>query len=109
MAPERSLIPSEDNTSTSFQTAANVVGVIPPQIHDILTNNSDALTSSKIDDNTSGLSYLINNTNSNIISVWEHSTQTLNEELIPPSRGICVNLIHPEHDTTTNLITTTNY
>jgi len=103
MAPERSLIPPEDNTSTSFQTAANVVGVIPPQIHDILTNNSDALTSSKIDDNTSGLSYLINNTNSNVISVWEHSTQTLNEELIPPSRGICVNLIHPEHDTTSNV------
>ena len=101
MAPERSLIPPEDNTSTSFQTAANVVGVIPPQIHDILTNNTSCALTSKIDDNTSGLSYLINNTNSNVISVWEHSTQTLNEELIPPSRGICVNLIHPEHDTTT--------
>ena len=41
MAPERRLIPLEDNLPTANTTriicTANVVGVIPPKIHDILT------------------------------------------------------------------------
>ena len=81
-----------------------MVGIIPPKIHDILTNitsttttnNDTTLARGQIDNNASGISYLLHST-TNRISVWEHSTQTLKEELVPPSRGICVTLAHPEH------------
>jgi len=36
------------------------------------------------------------------ISVWEHCTQTLNEELVAPS-GLCVKLTHPEHYSADNI------
>ena len=35
---------------------------------------------------------------SHTISLWEHSTQTLNEDLIAPANGLCVKLSHPEHE-----------
>jgi len=120
MAPERRLIPAEtdDPPATRVQCSSNVVGVIPPQIHEILAS-SPATTGrrprheGRLDDHASGVSYLVGSGrggvdddddddddgsegSSAIFSLWEHSTHTLNEELVPPS-GLCARLAHPEH------------
>lgn len=122
------------------------MGVLPSQINDILNakdkdshtaatataitttaaiataadTTADATTlSAKLDDHSSGLSYLLhhhpspsstsyssttnNNENDELnnfrsITVWEHSTQTIHENLNAPNYGVCgVSLLHPEH------------
>mmetsp|Transcript_20644 Transcript_20644/g.43398 ORF Transcript_20644/g.43398 Transcript_20644/m.43398 type:complete len:1312 (+) Transcript_20644:68-4003(+) len=56
----------------------------------------------RVDDYGSGISFLLGSHvdegagGGSTISLWEHSTQTLNEDLIAPS-GLCVTLTHPEH------------
>ena len=88
MAPERSLLPPQP-PSTS-QSQASVIGVVPSSIHSLLSSPSSIHGS--IDQNSSGLSYLIVN---NSIHIWEHSIQTLNEELAAPKGSL--KLVHPEY------------
>jgi len=101
-APSRSLISEEDNTATRIQCTSNVVGLIPAQIHQILTGaggdrDSSSSRRGRIDDHGSGISFLLGQgRESNVISLWDHSTQTLSEELVAPA-GLCVKLTHPEH------------
>eukprot|EP00970_Alexandrium_tamarense_P003002 scaffold430_cov187-Alexandrium_tamarense.AAC.11 len=109
MAPERRLIPTEEGTASLLQCTSNVVGVIPPQIHELLssTTSRDGTPSvrggvrGRIDDHSSGLSFLLHTSSGiddvNAISIWEHSTQTLMEELIAPTSSSPTLLLHPEH------------
>lgn len=136
VAPERCLISaatddaSITNASTSsssstvprVQCTSNVVGVIPPKIHHLLTTFTTTentisgigvvggggggggalpwplLPRGRVDDHSSGVSYL-HLVDRKSVAVWEHGTQTLNEELrAPPPSGLCRVLTHPEHD-----------
>ncbi|KAL7522786.1 hypothetical protein ACHAWX_007515 [Stephanocyclus meneghinianus] len=90
--PERSLIPPAPPTAT--QSTAHVIGVVPPSIHALLSQSHHDSISGSIDQNCSGLSFLVHR---HEIHVWEHSTQTLNEELTAPSQS-ALRLVHPEHD-----------
>ena len=76
-----------------MQCTSNVVGVIPPHIHDALT--SCPWTSGRVDDHGSGISFLLGDSGDRVLC-WEHATQTPSEELVPPA-GPCVTLTHPEH------------
>ena len=118
MAPERRLIPlasddaiSSSSSTTTIQCTSTVVGVIPPAIHALLTpptssataaaattNNNDVIvTGGRVDDQSSGLSYL-HLRNRNEVAIWDHATQTANEELVVSKGGVCRILSHPEHD-----------
>ena len=110
MAPERRLIPlapddatSSSSSTTTVQCTSTVVGVIPPAIHALLTpptsSNDDVIrvTGGRVDDQSSGLSYL-RLRNGNVVAIWDHATQTINEELVVSEGGVCRLLSHPEHD-----------
>lgn len=117
MAPERRLIPlasddaiSSSSSTTTIQCTSTVVGVIPPAIHALLTpptssataaaattNNDVIVTGGRVDDQSSGLSYL-RLRNRSEVAIWDHATQTINEELVVSEGGVCRILSHPEHD-----------
>ena len=117
MAPERRLIPlasddaiSSSSSTTTIQCTSTVVGVIPPAIHALLTpptssataaatTNNDVIhvTGGRVDDQSSGLSYL-HLRDKNEVAIWDHATQTINEELVVSEGGVCRILSHPEHD-----------
>eukprot|EP00804_Cyclotella_cryptica_P014678 CCRYP_012690-RA/>CCRYP_012690-RA protein AED:0.02 eAED:0.02 QI:155/1/1/1/1/1/5/288/1249 len=93
--PERSLIPPTPPTAT--QCTAHVLGIVPPSIHALLSQSHTPPTTpitGGIDQHRSGLSFLLRG---NEIHLWEHSTQTLHEELVVPSHHALA-LLHPEHD-----------
>lgn len=119
--PERRLIPlaadddavsSSSSSATAIQCTSNVVGVIPPAIHALLTPPPTAaaasVTGGRVDDQSSGLSYLLllPTRSNNEVAIWDHATQTVNEELVVPKGGVCRVLSHPEHSGRGDLLVT---
>ncbi|KAL9185223.1 hypothetical protein ACHAXT_003000 [Thalassiosira profunda] len=110
-APERNLLPSGHDGLA----AATVVGVVPPAVHELLGGADGAAVAPRaasfrgtVDHHGSGLSFLLSTENGGdgggslegAVAVWEHATQTPNEELAAPP-GPCLRLVHPEHITGT--------